>query len=283
MAAEIPPAPAVNAPPASALARVPGLEHGEPALAIEPLGGGTVNAVYRVDSLQGRFVVRLDGAAWRRPGVDRARELTVHRAAAAGGIAPAIVVAAPDQQGLLITEYHEGRLWQESDYDQVAMLRRLGERLYELHCLPVPAAEAFDPLQVGQDYARLIAAEHRALLASVMQRLEQACQGLRQAARAPAIVHGDLWQGNLLEGARLWLLDWEYAQLTDPLMDIACLLAYYPRAERHRDELLAAAGFDPAVQSQALMAQVDIYRILTWLWRLARGEGAGKPPASPAN
>jgi hypothetical protein len=37
------------------------------------------------------------------------------------------------------------------------------------------------------------------------------------------------------------------------------------------------------VHAQALMAQVDIYRILTWLWQLARGEGAGKPQASPAN
>jgi thiamine kinase len=268
----------VSAPPAWALTHVPGLERGEPALAIEPLGGGTVNVVYRVDSPRGRFVLRLDGAAWRRPGVDRARELILHQVAAADGIAPRIVMAAPDQQGLMISEYHEGRLWQESDYDQVSTLRRLGERLYRLHRLPAPASlQPFDPLQVGRDYARLIAAEHGVLLASAMRRLEAACEGLRQSAPPLSVVHGDLWQGNLLEGTRLWLLDWEYAQLTDPLMDIACLLAYYPQAQRHRDELLASAGFDPRVQTQALLARIDIYRILTWLWRLARGEGAGKP------
>ncbi len=55
MAAPVPATGALKAPPGWALARVPGLTHGESAQRIERLGGGTVNEVYRIDSAAGRF------------------------------------------------------------------------------------------------------------------------------------------------------------------------------------------------------------------------------------
>jgi thiamine kinase len=279
MAAPIPPAAGLNRPPDWALAHVPGLAAGASATRIERLGGGTVNEVYRVDSAAGRFVLRLDGAAWRRPGVDRARELILHRAAAAAGIAPALLAAEPQARGLLVMEFVPGRLWGSADYDDVAALRRLGERLYELHRLPAPAIEAFDPWGVAQAYVRQIDAAHAAALQRPLQRLQAVSAQLRTGHEAMSVVHGDLWQGNLLQGprARLWLLDWEYAQLSDPLMDVACVLAYYPAAERYRAELAAAAGFDAQALGAALSARVFIYRALSWLWHLARGEQAEPP------
>ncbi|HXL97406.1 MAG TPA: phosphotransferase [Steroidobacteraceae bacterium] len=277
MAAPVPATGSLNAPPGWALARVPGLEQGASARRIERLGGGTVNRVYRVDSAAGRFVLRLDGAAWRRPGVDRARELLLHRTAAAAGLAPALVDAAPEAQGLLIMEFLEGRLWGSSDYDDIGALRRLGERLYALHRLPAPAIEAFDPWQVAQAYVRQSAAARQGAFERPLQRLEALCAQLRSGDAAMSVVHGDLWQGNLLQAERLWLLDWEYAQLSDPLMDVACVLAYYPTAERYRSEFAAAAGFDAHALGQALSARVYIYRALAWLWHLARGEPAEPP------
>jgi thiamine kinase len=282
MAAPVPAAGTLSTPPAWALARVPGLTQGESALRIERLGGGTVNQVYRVDSAAGRFVLRLDGPAWRRPGVDRARELLLHRAAAAGGLAPALLGAVPEEQGLLIMQYLEGRLWSAADYGERAALRALGERLYALHRLAVPALPAFDPWQVAQAYERQIAARADAPVAAEarkapLRRLQAACAQLRLDGAAGCVVHGDLWQGNLLQGTRLWLLDWEYAQVSDPLMDLACVLAYYPVAERYRTELAAAAGVDPGGLAQSLSVRVFIYRALTWLWHLARGERAEPP------
>jgi thiamine kinase len=279
MAAPISPAAGLNAPPDWALARVPGLAEGASALRIERLGGGTVNEVYRVDSAVGRFVLRLDGAAWRRPGVDRQRELVLHRAAAVAGIAPALVAAAPEARGLLVMEFVPGRLWDSADYHNVDALRRLGERLYALHRLPPPAIEAFDPWRVAQAYVRQIDAAHAGLLERPLQRLQALSAELRTADAAMTVVHGDLWQGNVLQasGSRLWLLDWEYAQLSDPLMDVACVLAYYPAAERYRAELAAAAGFDADALASALSARVFIYRALSWLWHLARGEQADPP------
>jgi len=277
MAAPVSTTAALSAPPDWALARVPGLGEGAAALRIERLGGGTVNDVYRVDSAAGRFVLRIDGAAWRRPGVDRRRELVLHRAAAAGGIAPPVVDADPAAHGLLITEYLDGRLWEPADYGDVDALRRLGERLYALHRLPAPMIEAFDPWQVALAYVRQIGALPDGALEGPLRRLQGICAGLPRNHAAMSVVHGDLWQGNLLQGSRLWLLDWEYAQLSAPLMDLACVLAYYPAAGRHRAELAAAAGFDTRALQRDLAERVYLYRALAWLWHLARGEAAEPP------
>jgi thiamine kinase len=277
MVAPIPASAALKAPPDWALARVPGLGAGGRAQRVERLGGGTVNEVYRIDSAAGRFVLRLDGAAWRRPGVDRTRELVLHRTAAAGGIAPAVVHADPEAHGLLITEYLDGRLWEAADYADVDALRRLGERLYALHRLPAPMLEAFDPWQVALAYVRQIGALPDGALEGPLRRLQDICAGLPREASAMSVVHGDLWQGNLLQGSRLWLLDWEYAQLSAPLMDLACVLAYYPAAGRHRSELAAAAGFNAQALQRDLDQRVYVYRALAWLWHRARGEAAEAP------
>jgi thiamine kinase len=283
MAAPIPPADDLTAPPPWALAHVPGLEHGQSPSRLERLAGGSVNQVFRVDSGAGRFVLRLDGAAWRRPGVDRARELILHRSAAAAGIAPALLYADTSRQGLLIGAYESGRLWSAEDYEDLRALRRLGERLYALHRLPAPDLPRFDPWEVAQDYVRLIEqaaprAARSLALRQTLQRLQRHCAQLPDRAADACIVHGDLTQANLLEGSRLWLLDWEYAQLSDPLMDLACVLAYYPLAQRYRAELAAAAGIDAAHLTEALSPRLYVHRALAWLWYLARAEDPGPAP-----
>jgi thiamine kinase len=268
MAAQVPTAERLKTPPPWALARVPGLADGEPPLMVAPLSGGSVNEVFRVDSRLGRFVVRLNGPAWRRPGVDRERELALHRAAAAAGIAPPVVAAEPQAEGLLIMQYQHGNVWREQDFEDVAALRRLGERLQMLHSLAAPAIEPFDPWAVAQDYLRQIPEPPAA---AALARLERSCTGLARQSPRACIAHGDLAQNNLLEGSRLWLLDWEYAQLSDPLMDIACVLAYYPVA-RHRAEFAAAAGLGAQAAGEELAQRISIYQGLSWLWHLARGE-----------
>ena len=281
MAQSLPPSERLKRPPDWALARVPGFEDTGSATALTRLAGGSVNEVFRVDTRRGAFVLRLNGAVWRRPGVDRRRELALHRAAADAGVAPPIVDADPEQDGLLITAFEAGRLWREEDYADVGSLHRLGERLQVLHALAPPAVSAFEPWAIAQDYLLQIQAHAPALTpaAAALAPLQRACQGIRAAARTACIAHGDLAHSNLLEGRRLWLLDWEYAQRSDALMDLACVLAYYPGARRYGVELAAASGVDvrSADDKQALEERVYVYRALSWLWHLARDEAASPP------
>ena len=287
MAAPLPSPGRLTAPPAWALARVPGLAGGERPLAFARLAGGSVNEVFRIDSRLGSFVLRLNGAAWRRPGVDRVRELALHRAAASAGVAPPIVDADPAADGLLITAWQQGRLWCAADYEDLAALHRLGERLQVLHALAAPDVPAFDPWSIAQQYLQQIEALDRARPPPApLARLERSCEALRRNPEPACIAHGDLAETNLLDGERLWLLDWEYAQRSDALMDIACVLAYYPGAQRHAAELTAAAGMQFGAVNEGLAPRIHVYQALSWLWHLARGEsaqGTGIPAIRPAN
>ena len=281
MAASLPPAEHLTRPPDWALARVPGWNSIADPAAVTRLPGGSVNQVFRVDTRFGAFVLRLNGAAWRRPGVDRRRELALHGAAAAAGVAPPIVHADPERDGLLITEFEPGRLWSEADYTDAASLHRLGERLQVLHALAAPAVTPFDPWTSAQQYLAQIGSRGQAQppAPAALAPLQRACQAIQASNRNACIAHGDLAHANLLEGRRLWLLDWEYAQRSDALMDVACVLAYYPDARRYGAELAAAsgAGLQSAGDRRALSERVYVYRALSWLWHLARDEPASPP------
>ncbi len=269
--------PSDRTPGAGALALVPGLEAGAAPRSIERLRGGSVNDSWCVETSAGRFVLRLDGAEWRRPGVDRARERVLHAAAARGGLAPGLI-AHSAAEGALVSVYVDGHDWNEEQFRAPAQLERLGERLGRLHALPAPDGLAeFDPQSCARDYLRRLAPGMGALAgaAAVVDRVGEAAAQVASTSARTCIIHGDLAPGNLREGTRLWLLDWEYAQLAHPDYDVACVLAYYPLARAHQARLLAAAGLTGS--ADALGAAIYVYEALTWLWRLARGEAALPP------
>jgi aminoglycoside phosphotransferase (APT) family kinase protein len=274
------PDPRLEHPTAAALARVPGLEAGQRPLSVAALEGGTVNQLWRVDSPQGRFVVRIDGPQARRPGVDRAREFLLHERAAAAGLAPAIVAGDP-ASGVMVSHFIDGRRWVASDCSDRAALHRLGERLRQLHQLKAQVAP-FDPSGIGHAYATSpagIEVPHQAEVARLLNKISEAQVRMGDEPASRVIIHGDLNHLNVIESDKPWLIDWEYAQLADPLMDVGCLLAYYPEAEAHAGELLAATGLGGPSELSRLRVAVFIYRALSWLWFAARGERPpGKPP-----
>lgn len=260
---------------AAALAFVPGLESGAQPLRAERLPGGSVNDVWRIDTSQGRFVLRIDGPAWRRPGVDRAQELALHTAAAAVGLAPRIV-AHSRADGVMVSEFIDARCWSVTDYADATQLARLGERLAQVHRLPVPreVTTGFAPLALAQAYAAAVpAAGERAGYGEKLVAMVEISSRRISALKSPlAVVHGDPTHGNVLDRGRLWLIDWEYAQLADPVFDAAAVLVYYPQARAHRAQLLAAASLSGAVRDGRLADAARIHAALGWLWQQARGE-----------
>jgi thiamine kinase len=276
-----PPAPAATlSPPAAALALVPGLQQGGVPRCLERLAGGQVNDTWRVDTAAGRYTLRLDGPLALRPGVDRGRELRLHALAAAAGLAPRIVRTAP-AAGALVCEFLSGRTWSDADFQDAAALGRLGERLHVLHCLATPALPGshFDPCALTRGYLEQARAAGVPLDAadSVQAQLRRAVAIIEAAAVSPSIVHGDLPYGNVLEDARLWLLDWEYAQLADPIYDVACIVAHLPLAAGLQRQLLAASGLGAPQDAGRLPAAAFVYRALTWAWHLARAERCAAP------
>lgn len=255
------------------LQHVPGCENGDAPYSQELLGGGKVNRSFLVRTRRGRFVVRLNESVEADSGLDRERERVLHAAAADAGIAPHIIHVCPDHS-CLITEYLEGRAWTPHYFTRMRDLRSLGMRLRTLHELPAPSLPRFDPMAAARRYADVVVRSdphEAARIGELLARGETALQKSGSADRAPRIVHMDLHHGNVLTADRVYFIDWEFAQVGDPLLDLACVMAYYPRAVSHGPLLLGASGLDEqGVTPEMLVDLTRVFNLLTYLWYRAR-------------
>jgi len=118
--------------------------------------------------------------------------------------------------------------------------------------------------------AQIVAAapDERAALERLLVEAERHRDESGGGTRAPCLVHSDLHGSNLVDGRALWLIDWEYAALADPLHDVASVLAYHPQAAPFAPRLLAALGL--AAEPRALAAALWLFQLLVHLWYRAR-------------
>ncbi len=259
------------------LARVPGAgRNGAGIRALRALTGGSVNNLWRVDTDAGHFLLREDGPAWRRPGVNRQREGVAHAMAAEAGLAPRIL-ARSDTGDWLVCEFIDGRVWTSDDFGQATQRERLCELLGRVHRLALPRQECwpFEPLRLANDYAHAAAPGPRVEACLAAARL--AAAQLDAAAAPRVLTHGDPLPGNVIESAgRLWLIDWEFTQCADPVWDLAAFAVWFPESLGDLTHGAERAGIGGEGLAARLDAALVLHRALGSLWYLARGEA---PPA----
>jgi thiamine kinase len=268
--------------PEHVLAHVPGYTSGGLTARASRLHGGTVNASFRVDTSAGRFVVRLHDALAKTLGANHQREAELHAAAAAAGLAPALVHIDPEHR-FMVMEFVPGPVWSAQDFGRPDRLMRLGAALYSLHSVVPPAVAPFDiPAVLASHHERLAAAapDERGWLAKLMRRADAALAESGTHGRPKVLVHNDLYHSNLIGEERLYLLDWEYAAVTDPLFDLACVLAYYPQATASADTLLDASGLASAATPEMLRQATWLFILLSYFWY--RSRRLADPAAMPA-
>jgi len=176
-------------------------------LTIEPLAGGMTNRNFLVhDSAIGKFVVRV-GRDLPEHGVMRFNELAAARAAFAAGISPEVVFAS---DGILVSRFVESRTLQPADIPRYFR----------------GPALAFWVFQIIRNYLAGLGQETRSCLFPQLAHLRTMAVELEAAAGPITLVfgHNDLLAANFLDdGARLWLIDWDYAGFNSPLFDLANL------------------------------------------------------------
>jgi thiamine kinase-like enzyme len=225
-----------------------------------PLEGGITNRNYRVRFGTRDYVVRLPGKDTGLLGIDREAERLANQAAARLGIAPA-VAAADDKaivtEFLVCTPLDPHRL--RADPAQVARaLRGFHDSGAQL---PTP----FWVPDLLSDYARIVAARGGSLPAEYADTRALAD---RVAAALPLVepvpCHDDLLPANLLlvDGARLMLVDWEYAGMGHRFFDLGNLAVNNEFDDDAEARLLAAYfGEDPP--SAARRAALKLMRIMS--------------------
>ena len=212
-----------------------------------PLSGGLSNEIWKVTDDAGDHVVRL-GADYPCHHVDRARELMTTRAAHTAGFAPAVEHA---ETGVMVTQFITARTWGTADVcahpDRVAhLLRDFHARMPEFVSGP---ACLFWVFHVIRDYARTLRGVDSPHLAALPPWLDRARAWEDAQVSLPIVFgHNDMLPANILDdGARLWLIDYEYAGFSTALFDLAGAASNAGMDAAQARALLAAYfGSDPA-------------------------------------
>jgi thiamine kinase-like enzyme len=210
---------------------------------VEPLAGGITNRNFKVTDRTQRYVVRL-GQDIPEHGVMRFHELAAAKAAHAAGISPEVLYAAP---GFLVSHFIDGATMTPEQIRRPQNLAPLIDVLRHCHReLPrhfQGPTLMFWVFQVNRQYLEVLAQRHNNPYAVPIYELRGRNDHLERALGPVTIVfgHNDLLAANWIDdGARLWLIDWDYAGFNSPLFDLANLATNSEFAPEHEEALLAA-------------------------------------------
>jgi thiamine kinase-like enzyme len=213
---------------------------------IEPLGGGITNHNFKV-SLEGEaYVLRIGGKDTELLGIDRRAEHAAALAAAAVGAGPEVVAFLEDE-GALVTRFVEGRSLPVEEMRSPEAIARVVAALKPFHQGPAIPAQ-FDSFEVVKTYATA-ATERGVRVPAAYQRAAEVATRIATLRRpqAPRPCHNDLLNANfILDDARLWIVDWEYAGMGDIFFDLANFCANHELGPDEDDELLARYFGDPS-------------------------------------
>ena len=258
---------------------IPALAGLDPATAtIERLGGLT-NLVFRA----GGYCLRIPGKGTEEY-ISRANEEHAARQAARAGVSPE-VVHFDSGSGVMVTRFLEGTVTMSpaAFRSRRSSPARAGEAFRRLHASGAVFPFRFELFGMIDDYLKLLAGKDVRFPDGYHGVLEEA-EGVRRALGAHPLpltaCHCDPLCENFLDtGERMWIVDWEYSGMNDPMWDLG--------------DLSVEGGFDAGQERQMVeayfggppgafeMGRIVVYKAmcdLLWtLWGLI--QVANKNPA----
>jgi len=259
----------------AALAAIPGLDAGGEVMRL----GGLTNRVYRI----GGLCLRLPGAGTEEY-INRANEAAAAREAARAGVSPE-VLHADAGTGILVSRYIEGAVTMspEAFRSRAGAPARAGRVLAQLHRSGAVFPFRFELFAMIDEYLRVLSTKDVALPPGYHDVVAEAqvvrlALGSHPVPLAPC--HCDPLCENFLDtGERMWIVDWEYSGMNDPMWDLGDLSVEGSFAE-HQDEAMLAAYFggEPRPFDRGRMviykAMCDLLWTLWGLIQLANGNPA---------
>ena len=202
--------------------------------------GGLTNRVYRA----GDLCIRLPGAGTEEY-INRRNEAVAAREAARAGVSPEVLHADP-VTGIMVTHFIDGAVTMspEGFRSRAGSPARAGEVLAKLHRSGAVFPFRFELFAMIEDYLRILSTKDVALPDGYHAVVKEA-EGIKQVlAKHPAPLapcHCDPLCENFLDtGERMWIVDWEYSGMNDPMWDLG--------------DLSVEGGFDAAQDEEMLTA-----------------------------
>jgi thiamine kinase-like enzyme len=225
-----------------------------------PIEGGITNRNYRVRFAGRDCVVRLPGKDTDLLGIDRQAECAANQAAAAIGVAPA-VLAFVTEPPCLVTVFIEARPVPPEELR--ARAAEVAAALKAVHAGPALPV-SFSPFQRTRDYERT-ARERDGTIPDAYPQVRAIADEIEAALPyEPVPCHNDLLTANFLDdGERLRILDWEYAGMGDRYFDLANFSNHHDLSVPEMQSLIAAY-FGESTPGQ--LARVQLMRPMAAFW-----------------
>jgi thiamine kinase-like enzyme len=190
---------------------------------VEPISGGITNENFKVTVGQDSYVVRVFGQNAEMLLIDRALECEITSVAAQIGVGPELIATQIDR-GVLVTRFIPGATLSAADLQDPEMLCRVAVTLRKVHSVSA-ALGSLDPFRDIRYYAGELSQRNLKVdpAYSAGVALAAKIEGLVHYTQ-DGLCHGDLLSANFVHSERgIYIVDWEYAGLGDPLFDLANL------------------------------------------------------------
>ena len=240
---------------------------------IERLGGMT-NLVHRVDFDGQSVIVRIPGEGTEEY-IDREVEIHNARAAARAGVSPE-VLHADAGSGVMISRTVDGAttMTPEGFKTISGAPSRAGKALAQLHTSGETFRFRFELFSMIEDYLKVLATKDVDLpegYHGVVKAAEPVKEALAAANSPLAPCHCDpLCENFLDDGQTMWIVDWEYSGMNDPLWDLGDLSVEAGMDAGQDNEMMAAYfGRQPTAAETGRMVIYKAMCDLLWtLWGL---------------
>jgi thiamine kinase-like enzyme len=182
---------------------------------LRELVGGRTNRSFLVASGEFKAVVRINAVNGASLGIDRQREGLILELLQVTGAVPKVLF---QNDNVLVSAFHEGRLWSDEDSRSAEQATALNQLLQRIQKVDVAQLQRRNYVQYCQAYIDQLGS---AFAVEGLQQTILTAAAAIDAADWPAVIcHHDLVPENILVTAHgLIVIDWEYAALGHPALD----------------------------------------------------------------
>ncbi|WP_416797469.1 phosphotransferase [Ciceribacter azotifigens] len=229
--------------------------------------GGLTNLVFRL----GDYCLRIPGRGTEEY-IDRVNEMMATEAVARAGVGPEVLFA-DAASGVFVSRFIEGAVTMspESFLISAGAPARAGKAFRKLHDSGAVFPARFELFSMIDSYLGVLSTKDVALPAGYHEVLKGA-EGVRAALFAhplPSVAcHCDPLCENFLDtGERMWIVDWEYSGMNDPMWDLGDLCIEGGFGPEQEEEMIRAYfGGEP---TPAERGRITIYKAMCdLLWTL---------------
>lgn len=235
---------------------------------LEPVNKGMTNRLFFFVAAGKEYLLRVAGEGSEYL-VDRLQEQWIYHKLHSRHITDPYVYMNPDT-GIKITEYiSNARCCNSEDFEDV---RRCMDHLARFHQLNIQGQVYFELFEKLEEYERVCGHDIKAYFPDyddVKANVGKLRKIIEESPKSFCISHVDPVPDNfLIQGEKVYLIDWEYAAMADPHMDIAmfCIYAGYDRTWVDRVIDCYFSGGCPDAVRRKIYCYVAVSGLLWTVW-----------------